>query len=40
MPQLDKASAQRLAKAHPLLRKLFIEVAKRTDIVITINSCK
>ena len=34
MPQLDKASAQRLAKAHPLLRKLFAEVAKRADIVI------
>ena len=34
MPTLDKASAQRLAKAHPLLRKLFTEVAKRADIVI------
>jgi peptidoglycan L-alanyl-D-glutamate endopeptidase CwlK len=34
MPQLDRASAQRLAKAHPLLRKLFTEVAKRADIVI------
>lgn len=31
---LDKASAARLAKAHPLLRKLFTEVAKRADIVI------
>lgn len=31
---LDKASAARLAKAHPYLRKLFIEVAKRADIVI------
>ena len=34
MPNLDKASAARLAKAHPLLRKLFNEVSKRADIVI------
>lgn len=34
MPNLDRASAARLAKAHPLLRKLFAEVAKRADIVI------
>lgn len=34
MPTLDKASGARLAKAHPLLRKLFNEVARRTDVVI------
>jgi len=31
---LDKYSAERLAKAHPLLIKLFSEVGKRADIVI------
>jgi len=34
MPALDKGSASRLAKAHPLLRQLFDEVALRADIVI------
>ena len=34
MPALDKGSASRLAKAHPLLRRLFNEVAVRADIVI------
>jgi len=34
MPTLDRASALRLAKAHPLLRKLFDEVARRVDIII------
>ena len=34
MPALDKGSAARLAKAHPLLIKLFTEVAKQTPIVI------
>lgn len=31
---IDRNSAIRLSRAHPLLRQLFTEVARRTDIVV------
>jgi len=34
MPELDKGSKDRLSRAHPLLQKLFNEVAKQTQIII------
>lgn len=34
MPSFSKTSKARLAKAHPLLQKLFVEVIKETDCTI------